>query len=288
MATDSGSRLTEGAFFAEYTSKAAVLKYTRATAGRGISYLLDHDYTDIYLRALDRVPAETKQTGIRMLEFGCGAGMNLVHLSNVLHGAGVQLERAIGTDFSPVLIDAARREAAAYASPEDQGKLEFHVGRNESLIEDLCEATGVERRAIVGTFNLLIGVNTMRYCHRSGSQTQCARELFELLATGGVCVNIDMNDRFPAFRSALKRRFGSKLPAEETYIPSLEQYAAPFREVDFEVVRTEHFCWIPHSSGPILCEVMRRLQPVLTTIAKTRAMRSLVVAQRPAGAHAQS
>ena len=36
--------LDRDAFFREYTSHEAIVKYTRATAGFGISYLLDHDY----------------------------------------------------------------------------------------------------------------------------------------------------------------------------------------------------------------------------------------------------
>jgi SAM-dependent methyltransferase len=282
MTTTINSRSMDEAFYAEYTANAAVQKYTRATAGYGISYLLDHDYKDIYVQALHRLPIETKQRGIRILEFGCGGGMNLVHVTSVVSQLGLELDLAVGTDFSPVLIDAAKREAASYAAPQNQTKLAFHVARNESLIEDLIEAEGVERDALVGRFDLLIGVNTMRYNHRFGNQTDCARELFELLSPGGVCVNIDMNDRFPAFRSHLKERLGNKLPAEETYIPSLEQYAAPFREVGFTVTRTEHFCWIPHSSGPVMCKVLRGLDPILSATVKTRAMRSLVVAEKPA------
>ncbi len=282
MTTTTDSRSMDDAFYAEYTANEAVLKYTRATAGYGISYLLDHDYKDIYIEALELLPVETKQRGIRILEFGCGGGMNLVHLTSVLSGLGLEVERAVGTDFSPVLIHAAQRESTKYATPQNQAKCEFHVARNESLIKDLSEAEGVERDSVGGTFDLLIGVNTMRYCHRGGSQTDCARDLFELLSPGGVCVNIDMNDRFPAFRSALKRRLGVKVPSDETYIPSLEAYVAPFREVGFSVIRDEHFCWVPHSSGPVLCRVMRYLEPVLSAIAKTHAMRSLVVAQKPA------
>jgi hypothetical protein len=56
-------------FFREYTSKSAVLKYTRATAGFGISYLLDHDYEAIYFDSISHLPERIKQSGIRMLEF---------------------------------------------------------------------------------------------------------------------------------------------------------------------------------------------------------------------------
>src|SRR5262245_48418007 len=86
-------------YFKEYTSAEAISKYTRATAGHGISYLLDHDYKDVYLRAFGSLPDSVKKRAIRILEFGCGGGMNLLHLMSVLRGQGVQIERAIGTDF---------------------------------------------------------------------------------------------------------------------------------------------------------------------------------------------
>ena len=66
-------------FFREYTSPAAMAKYSRATAGRGISSPLDHDYKEVYLEALRLLPADIEQGGIRILEFGCGAEMNLLH-----------------------------------------------------------------------------------------------------------------------------------------------------------------------------------------------------------------
>lgn len=271
------------AFFEEYTSHDAILKYTRATAGNGISYLLDHDYRDIYLRALEGLSPEVKARGIRMLEFGCGGGMNLVHLVSVLTQAGIKVQKAVGTDFSPVLIEAAKRESKNYLRPEDQGRIEFHIAKNESLVNDLAVATGAERAKLLNSFDFIIGVNTMRYCHHHGRETSCARDLLNLLVPGGVCVNIDMNNRFPVFRSALKKKLsGSKV--EECYIPSLAEYVAPFAKAGFDILRQEHFCWMPHSGGPFLCGVMRVLSPVLGAVAKSRAMRSLVVARKPAAA----
>src|SRR5215467_3469459 len=93
--------------FREYLSQEAILKYTRATAGFGISYLLDHDYKAVYLQALALLPQEVRERGICMLELGCGAGMNLLHLVSVLNQHSICVEKAIGTDFSPVLIEAA-------------------------------------------------------------------------------------------------------------------------------------------------------------------------------------
>jgi len=45
----------EQEFYREYTANDAILKYTRATAGHGISYLLDHDYKDVYMEAISKL-----------------------------------------------------------------------------------------------------------------------------------------------------------------------------------------------------------------------------------------
>ena len=275
------TQLMDKAFFDEYTSHDAILKYTRATAGYGVSYLLDHDYKDVYCQAINLLPPETRQRGIRVLEYGCGAGMNLVHLLSVLRKQGIKVTRAVGTDFSPVLIDAAKQEAKTYLPAGEQHQIEFHVGRNECLPQDIAKATGIAPTELEGSFDFILGVNTNRYCHRFGKQGDCARGIWNLLVPGGVCAFIDMNDRFPAFRSALKNRF-RKVKEEECYIPSLDVYAEPFAKTGFELIRKEHFCWVPHSSGPVMCSLLTGMSPLLRTLAGSRAMRSLVVARKPA------
>jgi SAM-dependent methyltransferase len=269
-------------FFREYTSQDAILKYTKATAGFGISYLLDHDYKNVYLQALALLPADMKRGPLRMLEFGCGGGMNLLHLLRVLSRHGFNLEQAIGTDFSPVLIKAANKEAQSYLNAEERSHVQFYVAKNETLLEELSAGLGQELSELENSFQFIIGVNTIRYCHRAGKQLDCARDIFRLLAPGGVCVVIDMNNRFPAFRSALKNKLrGKKEQDEECYLPSLEEYSAPFQQAGFEVSRSEHFCWIPHSAGRFMTGLLRSLSPVLSTVAGSRAMRSLVVATKP-------
>jgi SAM-dependent methyltransferase len=269
-------------FFREYTSQDAILKYTKATAGFGISYLLDHDYKQVYLEALKRLPQQVTQSGIRMLEFGCGGGMNLLHLVSLLTRYGFTIESAIGADFSPVLIEAANKEAQRYLIPQQRSRARFCVAKNETLLEDLSAALRTEPSKMEDSFQFIVGVNTIRYCHRARKQLDCARDIFRLLAPGGVCVVIDMNDRFPAFRSALKNKFrGRKTQEEECYLPSLNEYTAPFQQTGFEVLRSDHFCWIPHSAGRSMTSVLRLLSPLLSAIAPSRAMRSLVVAQKP-------
>jgi SAM-dependent methyltransferase len=269
-------------FFREYTSQDAILKYTKATAGFGISYLLDHDYKTVYLDALRHLSVPAGPDGIRMLEFGCGGGMNLLHLMSVLDRHGFKVGSAIGTDFSPVLIEAANRETESYLTPRQRNCVRFCVAKNETLIEDLSAGLGQEFSKLENSFQFIIGVNTIRYCHRAGKQFDCARDIFRLLAAGGVCVVIDMNDRFPAFRSALKNKLrGKKEQEEECYLPSLEEYTAPFQQAGFEVCRSEHFCWIPHSAGRFMTGLLRALSPFLNTVARSRAMRSLVIVKKP-------
>ncbi len=276
------TEMEKDAFFREYTSQDAILKYSKGTAGVGISYLLDHDYKAVYLEALRRLPQQANREGIRILEFGCGAGMNLLHLLSVLSREGIQVDRAVGTDFSPVLIEAARSEAKNYLKDEEQRKVEFHVAKNETLINELSAALGRAKSELTNSFHFVLGVNTIRYCHRAGKQLDCAQDLFNLLVPGGVCVVIDMNDRFPVFRSAVRRKLvGAQEDGEECYLPSLKEYTDPFAQAGFEVLRSEHFCWIPHSAGPRLTGVLRSLSPILNTVAGSRAMRSLVVAKKP-------
>src|SRR5438874_8548105 len=276
---NAGDRL-ETEFFKEYTSPEALSKYTRATAGYGISYLLDHDYKEVYLCALDLLSDQAKKHGLRILEFGCGGGMNLLHLMSGLSRQGIRIEQAIGTDFSPVLIEAAQRDAKNFLGQEQLQRLEFHQAKNESLLADLSIALKKERLQLQGVFDFIFGVNTIRYCHDAGNELDCVRDIFDLLAPGGVCVVIDMNNRFPLFRSDLKNRL-RRNKEEQCYVPSLEEYTAPFVKAGFEVLRREHFCWVPHSAGPLMAGLLRTLSPILDVVARSRAMRSLVVARKP-------
>jgi len=78
------SRIEENVL-CEYSIKESIRKYKKATAGYGISYLLEHVYGEIYLKAIKEVLEPLgPQSGLRLLEFGCGAGMNLIHLVSLL------------------------------------------------------------------------------------------------------------------------------------------------------------------------------------------------------------
>ncbi len=268
------------AFLDQYTSENEISKYARATAGSGINYLLDHDYKAVYLEALNLLPQQTCQGGIRILEFGCGGGMNLLRLISLLTSSGIHVAQAIGTDFSPAMVETARHEAKDYLRGQDFRSLQFCVAQNESLISDLSTSAGIEKASLQNSFHFVLGVNTIRYCHDAKKECDCVRDIFNLLVPGGICVVIDMNNRFPLFRSDLRNRLRRK-KEKQCYVPSLEEYAAPFVKEGFELLRTEHFCWVPHSAGPVMAGVLRTLSPILNTVARSRAMRSLVVARKP-------
>jgi SAM-dependent methyltransferase len=280
ISTNIDNLMETNAFLDQYTSKNEISKYTRATAGSGINYLLDHDYKEVYLKALNLLPQQTCQGGIRILEFGCGGGMNLLRLISMLSSTGIHIAQAIGTDFSPAMVETARREAKDYLRGQNLRSPEFYVAKNESLISDLAVSAGIEKSSLQNSFHFVLGVNTIRYCHDAKKERDCVRDIFNLLVPGGICVVIDMNNRFPLFRSDLRNRLRRK-KEKQCYVPSLEEYAAPFAKEGFELLRTEHFCWVPHSAGPVMAGVLRTLSPILNTIAHSRAMRSLVVAKKP-------
>ena len=172
------------AYFRQYTSEDEISKYTRSTAGFGINYLLDHDYKAIYLEALSLLPQQTRRPGICILEFGCGGGMNLLHLISVLSSKGIRVAHAIGTDFSPAMVETARREAWDHLQGQDFNTLEFYVARNESLVGDLSASAGIEKSSLENSFHFILGVNTIRYCHDAKKERDCVRDIFTLLAPG--------------------------------------------------------------------------------------------------------
>ena len=265
-------------FLDEYVSEDAVRKYTTETAGYGITYLLGNDYARIYLDTIESYLRPSTARPLRLLEFGCGGGMNITRLVSLLESRKVPVECAYGTDFSPRLVQAAQQEAKAFLSRNLAEKLSFHVARNENLVKDLAsDLQGA--KDLLGSFDLIIGVNTFRYCHRLGKGLDCAADVYRLLKPRGVCINIDMNNRFPAFRSRLK---GQEENQAECYLPSLDEYVSPFKTAGFEIIKKGNFCWIPHSAGRAFTFCCRLGSPFLNLVARGRAMRSLVVARKPA------
>jgi SAM-dependent methyltransferase len=264
-------------YLEEYTSEQAIRRYTHETAGHGIGYLLEHEYANVYLAAI-RNYLRTADKNLRLLEFGCGGGMNIITLLPLLERNGIKVESAIGTDFSETLIDAAKQEGKELLRPDQDAKLRFVVARNEQLISDLAQGLSVPPSELRNSFHLILGVNTFRYCHRLGKQAECARDIADLLTPGGVCIMIDMNHNFPAFRSKFRDR--KTKPAEERYLPTLSEYAQPFANAGLEILKKGNFCWVPHSAGPTLTKICRFLSPLLNIVAKPFAMRSLVISRK--------
>ena len=161
-------------FVDEYNSNDAILKYSKHTAGYGINYLLRKDYANRYLKVIKSNGFLLKGSGLRLLEFGCGAGMNLINLVRTLRTQGIEVEKAYGTDFSPVLIESAGREAKESLLPGDLGRVGFYVARNETLLDDLSKASGKAVPELLETFDFrckYISVlpqigKIRRVCHR--------------------------------------------------------------------------------------------------------------------------
>lgn len=265
-------------FLQEYSADQAVARYTSRTAGHGISYLLEHDYAEVYLSAIRDFLRTPPEKPLRLLEYGCGGGMNIITLLALLERKGRSVELAIGTDFSEKLILAANEESKNLLGGMQRDKIRFAVARNETIAADLRQALAGSVGELENSFDVILGVNTFRYCHRLGKELECARDLAALLAPGGISIMIDMNRKFPAFRSKLRGR--TTIPEAERYLPSLQEYTAPFEQAGLEVLRKENFCWIPHSASARLTQFCRLLAPVLNLVAKPMAMRSLVVSRK--------
>ena len=270
--------------YERYNNPEAVLRYRRRTAGEGINHLLPTTYGPIFMDAARSALAATRSRSLRILEFGCGAGMALHYLSERCREEGIDVELALGTDFSPQMIAAARRDLEDVGSEWARRRLRFLVADNETLLPDVARALGESEETLVESFHLAVGVNTFRYAIRHGTSSQVVAQLDRLLRSGGEVVVIDMNDRFPY---GLKPRRASSaggvrlVQFGREWLPTLEEYARPFHETGFNVKRQEHFCWIPHSANGVRFRLMRLASPLLTRLVPDRAMRSLVVAAKP-------
>ncbi len=266
-------------FLNEYSVEENIRRYMKKTAGHGISYLLEHDYGDIYLEVIDKYISKAKTgKGLRLLEFGCGAGMNLLHLVSVLERRGMAVDFACGTDFSEPLVKSAKVEAKEALKAQLMEKVRFCVARNDNLVGDMTRQLGSSRESLVGSFDLIFGVNTIRYCHRLKNEKDCAESIQELLTDGGVCIVIDMNDKFPAFRTRFRDRMTKE--KDSYYLPTLDEYARPFVSAGFEILRKDNFCWIPHSVGQSMTTMLRFMSPLLNGIGRRYARASLVISRK--------
>ena len=275
------SQVNIDVYMQEYTRDDIIAKYISDTAGAGIAYILQHVYAPVYLRAIrELIAARPAGHNFRVMEYGCGGGMNLLRIAELLRTERAGLERAYGVDFSPPMIEAARKEAQEHLPEDLRSKLTYAVAGNENLASDLCRELRTSRKDLVGTFDLIVGVNTTRYAHRLQREKELSQDIFALLRPGGQTIMIDMNKYFPFFRSRLREGFPKK--GGESYIPSLREYTRPFKDVGFEIKSSRNFCWIPHSANPNLLSLCRTVAPVLDVFCSPVAMRSLVIGRKPA------
>jgi len=266
-------------YLKEYAGDHAIVRYATKTAGEGIRYILNHVYGPVYSHFIDNI---CKQAGrskmFRVLEYGCGAGMNLIYIFRLLLSKSVYVAAAIGTDFSRPLIEAAEKEKKELIDPDNQNKITFLEAANESLLEDLAKGLSQDKSLLYNSFDLIVGVNTYRYAIRLNKQQECANDIAFLLAPGGYSIMIDMNNRFPFFRTKLRDR--TMKPKSQYRLPSLEEYANPFKVANLEIVQSKHFCWIPHSADRMMLIAAKTLTPFLNILVPSFAMRSLVVATK--------
>ncbi len=264
-----------------YSKDAVVKRYVSETAGDGIHYLLRNIYGPIYLENIKNFQTETDyRGGLRFLEFGCGGGMNLLYLINLLTEHKLPINDGYGTDISEAMLLAARRDAESVL-PQSQikNKVHFILAPNEHVIDDISSGVNKHKSEISNSFHFVFGVNTFRYCIRENKQKECAENLFDLLEKGGRCVMIDMNKHFPLYRSRI--RFMLTRSKERFYLPDLDEYASPFENAGFEIVEKRNFCWIPHSSCNLRFRLCRFINPYFDRIAPGFGMRSMVVARKP-------
>ena len=275
------SQVNIDVYMQEYTRDDIIAKYISDSAGAGIAYILKHVYAPVYLRTIrELISARPKGHNFRVMEYGCGGGMNLLRIAELFRAEGAALEGAYGVDFSPPMIEAARREAHAHLPEDLKSKLTYAVAGNENLMSDLCRELHLSRKDLAGTFDLIVGVNTTRYAHRLEREQQLSDDIYTLLRPGGQTIMIDMNKYFPFFRSRVREGFPRK--GDESYIPSLAEYTRPFKDAGFEIKTSRNFCWIPHSANPNLLRICRTVAPVLDLCCSPLAMRSLIVGRRPA------
>jgi len=153
------------------------------------------------------------------------------------------------------------------------------VASNEDLVEQGAKGLGINKAELLGSFDLVLGVNTIRYGHRLKNVDRCVEAIWRLLREGGICIIIDMNRKFPAFRSRF-REWLTTSDDKSVFLPTLDEYARPFSSAGFEILKKENFCWIPHSAGRTLTALMKTLTPALNALVPTHGMRSLVISRK--------
>jgi len=266
-----------------------VARYLRGSAAPGIHHVVKNVYGPIYQEIIRTLALQRSASdGFRILEYGCGGAMNLIELVERFHSEGARLEFAVGTDFSPPMIEAARSEARRHLPAEVNANTTFCLAQHEMLTQDLASHLGTLPSDLHNSFDLLLSVNTFRYAYRVNKDQSFARELRTLLRPGGYSIMIDLNR---SCRFVGSRTYDLLARARQRYyVPSLRQYARAFENAGFVITEARTFfcftylplgAWMPRPMEAGLLSVCRRLRPAFDACLSPLAQHSLIIAQKP-------
>jgi SAM-dependent methyltransferase len=254
-----------------------------------MDHALKNVYQPIYRKVIQAILSERPvRHRVRILEYGCGGGMNLLELVELFHAVGLRVENAIGTDFSPGMIEAARNEAERRLSGGLNAVVRYVIARHETLVSDLASNKGTQPRDLYSSFDFVLGVNTFRFTHRQKQENAFARELFALLRPGGYSVMIDMH-RGVRFRGS---RLHDRCTQSQlgSYLPTCREYSRAFQRVGFVITDARpFFCctslpvctWLPDVMKLSLLASCRVLRPLLDACLPPFAKHLVVIAKKP-------
>src|SRR5688572_30607650 len=124
-------------FLDEYSRDDVIAKYLNDTAGAGIAHALHHVYGPVYADVIRQLAAQRPRSHkFRVLEYGCGGGMNLVKVLDLLRQQGSEIELGIGADFSPRMVEAAQGDVVPRLPTALRDRVRFAVAANETLAQD--------------------------------------------------------------------------------------------------------------------------------------------------------
>jgi SAM-dependent methyltransferase len=152
---------------------------------------------DLQLEVMMRLVESIGRPVQRFLDLGCGSGtLGAVLLQHHPDAAGVFV------DFSPAMIEAARENLAAYPAAQF-----------ESL--DYADPAWAEAVRPRGPFDVIVSGFSIHH-QPDDSKRRIYREIFDLLAPGGVFVNVEhVKPESPIVHAMFEEHFVDNLYAQE-------------------------------------------------------------------------